>query len=347
MNREQFDCHVISLTSKGNIGPKISELGIPVILCGMKNGLPDPIGFFRLFRTLQKLKPDIVQTWLYHADLLAGLAAKFAGVKKIFWNIRQSNLDTDLNKWHARLTARCCAFLSYWLPDKIICNSQTAIKVHQKLGYKRSLFHLIGNGFDLEKFCINPFAKSVICRQLMIPEKSPLIGLIARFDPQKDHRNFILAANRVLESLPDAQFVLVGSKIDDDNKFLLDWIEQTGHKENFHLLGEREDISQINSALDVACSASLGEGFPNTIGEAMACGVPCVVTDVGDSAYLVGDAGLVVPSANSQALAQAIIELLDKPERNRHKLGKKARQRIEEYFSISAIVAEYEKIYQI
>ncbi len=347
INREQFDCHVISLTNEGVIGPKISELGIPVILCGMKNGLPDPVGFFRLLRILKKLKPDIVQTWLYHADLLAGVAAKFVGVKKIIWNIRQSNLDAGLNKWHARLTARCCAFLSYWLPDKVICNSQTAIQVHQKQGYKASLFHLIGNGFDLEKFCIDPRAKSVICKQLEIPEKSLLIGLIARFDPQKDHRNFILAASQVLKSLPDAQFVLVGSKIDDTNKTLLNWIEQTGRQENFHLLGERHDIPLINAALDVACSASLGEGFPNTIGEAMACGVPCVVTDVGDSGYLLGDAGLVIPSANSQALAQAITELLTKPEHVRRKLGKKARQRIEQFFSIAAITAEYEKIYQI
>ncbi len=316
----------------------------------MKNGLPDPIGFFKLLRILKKLKPDIVQTWLYHADLLGGLAAKFAGVQKIVWNIRQSNLDAGLNKWHARLTARCCAILSYWLPNDIICNSQTAIQVHQKVGYKKSLFHLIGNGFDLEKFCIDSTAKQLakqsLSKQLNISEKNKLIGLIARFDPQKDHRNFILAASQVLEKLPDTHFILVGSKIDDENKTLMKWIEQGCSKENFHLLGERDDIPRINAALDVACSASLGEGFPNTIGEAMACGVPCVVTDVGDSAYLLGGAGVVVTSANSQELAQAMIELLAKSERHRHKLGKKARQRIEKYFSISTIVAEYEKIYQ-
>ena len=350
INREKFDCHVISLTSEGVIGPKISALGIPVVAIGMRNGLPDPIGFFKLLRTLKKLKPDIVQTWLYHADLLGGLAAKFAGVQKIVWNIRQSNLDAGLNKWHARLTARCCAILSYWLPNDIICNSQTAIQVHQKVGYKKSLFHLIGNGFDLEKFCIDSTAKQLakqsLSKQLNISEKNKLIGLIARFDPQKDHRNFILAASQVLEKLPDTHFILVGSKIDDENKTLMKWIEQGCSKDNFHLLGERDDIPRINAALDVACSASLGEGFPNTIGEAMACGVPCVVTDVGDSAYLLGGAGVVVTSANSQELAQAMIELLAKSERHRHKLGKKARQRIEKYFSISTIVAEYEKIYQ-
>ncbi len=347
INREKFDCHVISLTSEGVIGPKISELGIPVVAMGMRNGLPDPIGFFKLLRTLKKLKPDIVQTWLYHADLLGGLAAKFAGVQKIVWNIRQSNLDAGLNKWHARLAARCCALLSYWLPNDIICNSQTAIQVHQKVGYKKSLFHLIGNGFDLQKFCVDPKAKAVLCGQLNIPETSPLIGLVARFDPQKDHRNFIQAASQVLEKWPDTHFILVGAIVDIGNSFLVQLIEKTGHKENFHLLGERNDIPQINAALDVACSASLGEGFPNTIGEAMACGVPCAVTDVGDSAYLLGEAGLVVPPANSRALAGAIVELLAQTPHNRLELGKKARQRIEEYFSISAITAEYEKIYQI
>lgn len=345
INRDKFDCHVISLTDDGVIGPKIQALGIPVFSVGMRNGLPDPIGFFRLVIQLKKHRPDIVQTWLYHADLLGGLAAKLIGVKKVIWNIRNSNLDADLNKWHTRMTARFCALLSNWLADGIICNSERAAQVHQSLGYKKALFHQIGNGFDLARFCPNVTAKSALCKQLEVPEETLLIGLVARFDPQKHHQNFIQAASYISKKFLNIRFVLVGKDIDHHNKQLQKWIEETGHSDLFLLLGERNDIPDINAALDIACSSSLGESFPNAIGEAMACGVPCVVTDVGDLSKLVGDTGFVVPTDDPEALANAIIELLIKPEVVRQNMGKLARQRIEKNFSILSIIREYEQLY--
>lgn len=346
IDRDKFESHVISLTSVGIIGPKIQALGIPVFSIGMRNGLPDPIGFFRLVSQLKKLQPDIVQTWLYHADFLGGLAAKLIGVKKVIWNIRHSNLGAEVNKWHTRMTARLCGLFSAWLADVIICNSERAAQVHQELGYKKTLFHLIGNGFDLTRFCPDITAKPTLCKQLDMLEETFFIGLIARFDPQKDHQNFIQAASRVLTRFEEARFVLVGAGVDKHNKQLLKWIGATGHSNHFLLLGERNDIPQINAALDIACSSSVGESFPNAIGEAMACSTPCVVTNVGDSAKLVADTGLVVPSADSEALANAISELLDKPKAYRQNLGKLARQRIEKNFSIKSIVREYEQLYE-
>ena len=345
IDRDKFDCQVISLTDEGIIGPKIQALGIPVFSVGIRNGLPDPIGFFRLVVQLKKHQPDIVQTWLYHADFLGGLAAKLIGVKKVIWNIRHSNLDAGVNKWHTRMTARFCALLSGWLADGIICNSERAAQVHQALGYKKSLFHQIGNGFDLAKFCPDAAAKSALCKQFDVPEKTRLIGLIARFDPQKNHQNFIKAASYIIKKFTNIRFILVGAGIDHHNGQLQKWIEETGHSGHFLLLGERNDIAHINAALDIACSSSLGESFPNAIGEAMACSVPCIVTDVGDSAKLVGDTGLVVPTDNPDALANAIIELLIKPEAVRQNLGKLARQRIEKNFSIISIIREYEQLY--
>ncbi len=346
IDRDKFDNHVISLTNEGIVGPKIQAKGIPVFSIGMRNGLPDPIGFFKLVRQLRKLQPDIVQTWLYHADLLGGLAAKFSGVKKVIWNIRNCNLDAEVNKWHTRMTARLSALFSGWLADAIICNSERAAQVHQALGYKKSLFYQIGNGFDLVKFHPDVNAKLAFCKQFDIQEEIRLIGLIARFDPQKDHQNFIQAARRVLTRFMDVRFILVGAGVDNQNKQILKWIKEIGRSEHFLLLGERNDIPQINAALDIACSSSLGESFPNAIGEAMACSIPCVVTNVGDLGKLVADTGLVAPPADSDALANAIIDLLDKPKVYRQNLGKLARQRIEKNYSIKSIVHEYEQLYE-
>jgi glycosyltransferase involved in cell wall biosynthesis len=346
IDHEKFDNNVISLTNEGTVGSKIQALGIPVHSIGMRNGLPDPIGFVRLILQLKKLQPDIVQTWLYHADFLGGLAAKFVGVKRVIWNIRNSNLDAEVNKWHTRMTARLCALFSGWLADTIICNSERATQVHQELGYKKSLFHQIGNGFDLVKFCPDVTAKPTLCKKYDIPEHTFLVGLVARFDPQKDHQNFIQAARRVVTRFMDIRFVLVGTGVDNQNKYLLKEIEETEHSDHFLLLGERNNISQINAALDIACSSSLGESFPNAIGEAMACSTPCVVTNVGDLERLVADTGLVVPSGNPEALANAIINLLDKPKAYRQNLGKLARQRIEKNFSLISIVHEYEQLYE-
>jgi len=345
IDRNKFDCQVISLTDEGVIGPKIQALGIPVFSVGMRNGLPDPIGFFRLVVLLKNHQPDIVQTWLYHADFLGGLAAKLIGVKKVIWNIRHSNLGIEVNKRHTRMTARLCALSSGWLANDIICNSDRAAQVHQALGYKKALFHQIGNGFDLTMFSPDDTAKTTLCKQLDIPQDTWLIGLIARFDPQKNHQNFIQAASHILTKFIDIRFILVGTGVDHHNSQLKRWIKGTGHSNHFILLGERDDIPYINAALDIACSSSLGESFPNAIGEAMSSGVPCVVTNVGDSAKLVGDTGIVVPPADPEALANAIIELLSKPEIFRKNLGKLARQRIEKNFSITSIDREYEHLY--
>lgn len=345
IDRDRYDCRVISLTNNGPIGAQISALGIPVISLGMRHGLPDPLGFIKLLKTLRKHQPDIVQTWLYHADLLGGLAAKMAGIPRVVWNIRHNNLAAGINKWHTRMTAQCCAWLSRWLADAIICNSRNSAVVHQAMGYETSLFHIIGNGFDLQRFTIDPVAKPVLCRELKLAPEALLVGLVARFDPQKDQCNFIAAARQIVSACPAARFIMVGKAIDDSNKILMDWINASGVAEHFHLLGERTDMPELMAAMDIVCSSSLGEGFPNAIGEAMSCGVPCVVTDVGDCADLLGDTGMVVPAADSRALAAAIIVLLQAGEAQRRQQGLLARQRIAEYYSLAAIVRQYEQLY--
>jgi glycosyltransferase involved in cell wall biosynthesis len=344
IDREKFDIKVISLTDVGPVGEKIKKLEIPVIGLGMKRGVPNPFFLFKLARILKREKPDILQTWMYHADLMGLLAGKLVGVPNIVWGIHHSNLSPELNKKLTIKVAEICAMLSKYT-DKIICCSESSLKVHSKIGYSLEKMTIIPNGFDIKKFSpIHTANKQLKC-QLSIPENSYLIGLVARWDPLKDHYNFIQAARIVANHIPNVHFVLCGDNITPENETLISWIKNVNLEKSFHLLGRREDIHKIMPAFDLLILSSKGEAFPNVLGEAMACEVPCVTTDVGDSAYIVGDTGLVVPPENPQLLGEAILTFLKYPEGHRKKLGQLARERVENYFSLDLIVRKYENVY--
>jgi len=345
IDRAKFSPDVISLTDIGVIGPRMAALGVPVGVIGMNPGVPDPRGVFRLMSRLREIRPDIVHTWMYHADLLGGLAARLSAVPAIAWNIRNSDLSPGKTKWGTRVVVRACASLSTVIPDRIICCSMTAQRVHTDLGYDPSLFVVIPNGFDLERFHSDEASRADVRRELAIPEKSPVIGLIARFDPQKNHQGFFEAAGRLHTQRPDVHFLLAGEGVETINPAIAAWMAEAGIGSVTHLLGLREDISRLTAALDIASSSSWGEAFPNVVGEAMACGVPCVVTDVGDSAYIVGDTGRVVPSGDPRALADTCAELLALPESERRALGERARARVKENFELGSVVKRYEAFY--
>lgn len=346
MDRARFENSVIALTDGHAVGDKIAALGIPVMYLGMAPGKPSLCGFIKLLGELRTRRPDLVQTWMYHGDLLGGLAAKLAGVKHVVWNIRHSDLPGQHCKLSTRLVAKACALLSHALPDKIICNSQRAVAIHAQLGYKQGLLQVIGNGFDLQRFHPDAGAKAAIRRELGIGPGASLVGLVARFDVQKNHRGFIAAAQQVAQALPNVQFILAGRGVDASNPELRGWFAASGCAEQFHLLGERDDIPQLTAAFDVAVSCSIfGEGFPNSVGEAMACAVPCAVSDVGDAAWVVADAGLVVPPGDTPALAAALLGLLQLPAGERMALGRLARQRVEGNFSLPVVVGQYQDLY--
>ena len=346
MNRDEFNSEVISLTDAGPVADKIRMLGIPVYALGMKRGKPNPGALIKLSTLLRKKNPDLVQTWLYHSDLIGGLAAKLAGNIRTFWSIRQSNIDVDSNKKSTIWTAKACAKLSLWLPEKIICCSHAALESHVALGYKKEKMLVVPNGFDLDVFKPDHDARKSVRKEMDLDEKTYLVGLVARFDPQKDHHNFIQAAGLIRKNDRSVHFLLCGDGITKENQQLMQWIKQVEVEDCIHLLGIRKDIPQLVAAMDVAVSSSLGEGFPNVIGEAMACAVPCVVTDVGDSALLVGETGQVVAAKNPAALAAAVIELLQASPKLRDTLGKQARQRVKNNYSLDSVAKEYETVYR-
>jgi len=347
MNSDEFESEVISLTDAGPIADKIRMLGIPVHALGMKRGNPYPIALIKLTLLLREKKPDLVQTWMYHSDLIGGTAAKLAGNIKIFWNIRQGNISVDSHKRSAIWIAKVCAKISSWMPEKIICCSHAALDFHFALGYTKEKMTVIPNGFDLVAFQQDQDSRKSVREELGLDEETYLVGLVARFHPQKDHRNFIQAAEFIRKNNSSVQFMLCGDGINNENIQLKQWIKQAELEDNFHLLGVRKDVSRLVAAMDVAVSSSLGgEGFPNVIGEAMACSVPCVVTEVGDSALIVGDTGRVVAAKDSEALATAIIELLQASPEFREELGKQARLRVENNYSLESVVKKYEAVYR-
>lgn len=295
-DRQSFEPRVYTLLSPaGSIGDCIRELGIPVRELGMSRGAPNPVLVLRLASWFRHDPPDLVQTWLYHADLVGGLAARCAAIgAPVVWNIRNSTLDASTSRPRTFRVVKVCASVSTWLPDAIISCSHNACSLHAALGYARQKLRVIPNGFDLAAFRPNPAARAALRQELGIPDQAPVIGVIARFDPQKDFRTFVEAAGRLRAVVPDAQFVLCGRDVDRTNRELMRWVEAAGVASGSHLLGERTDIPDVDAALDIATSSSsYGEAFPNAVGEAMACAVPCVVTEVGDSARIVGDTGRV------------------------------------------------------
>lgn len=346
-DRMAFEPRVISMTSIGAVGEKIRELGIPVRALGMRRGVPNPLGMLRLARWFEQDPPQVVQTWMYQADLVGGLAAKLAGGMPVAWGIHSTRLDplsiTRLKMW----TVRSCALSSRWLPTRVVCCSEVSREVHAELGYATEKMLVIPNGADPTAFRPDPEARSSVREELDLPEGAPLVGLVARFDRPKDHRTFVRAAALLLARMPEVNFVLYGDDITWENPQLAEWIDAAGIRSRIHLLGRRRDVPRLTAALDLASSSSFyGEAWPLAIGEAMACGVPCVVTDVGDSALIVGRTGRVVPPKKPEALVEAWHELLVMSREERIRLGLAARQRIKERFSLSEAVAKYEGLYE-
>lgn len=346
LDRNRFSPQVVSLTTLGEIGSRIAALGIPVEAVGMKPGLPSPIRFFRLMSEIKRVKPDVVHTWLYHADLLGGLAARLAGVSAIGWCIRNSNLDKDKTRLATRIVVRLCASLSSWVPTKILSCSEEARRIHVALGYAAEKMQVVPNGFDLTRFKPDDAARSAVRAELGIADSTPLVGLIGRFDPQKNHAGFFAAAGVLYRQMPHVHFVLAGRSIEQNNATLMQAINKAGVLANTHLLGLRDDVPRLMAALDVLTSSSYGEAFPNVLGEAMACGVPCVVTNVGDSAYIVGDTGRVVAAGDMTAFAAALEDLLKLPPAEKAALGERARDHVAEHFRIETVTRQYEDFYE-
>ncbi len=347
MDRSRFEPSVISLIHVGPVGEKIEQLGISVRSLGMQPGKPNLASIWRLVRWLQRDRPHAMQTWMYHADLLGGVAARLAGQIPIAWGIRYSDPLAQGYGSFTASTIKLCARLSRWVPKRIVCCSEASRQAHAAFGYAADKMLVIPNGVDLAVLKPDPEARRITRQDLAIPTEAAVIGLVGRFHPQKDHQNFVRAAKLLVSVRSSVHFVLCGEGVTWDNGELVAWIDEAGIRENCRLLGPREDVPQLMASFDLATSSSsFGEGFANVVSEAMSCGVPCVVTDVGDSAYIVGPTGIVVPPRDAAALAGAWERMLDLDREQLVQAGLQARQRIKDHFDLPQIVDRYQTLFE-
>lgn len=347
MTRNCYEHAVISLSDKGTVGPKIEKLGIPVETLRLKQGVNSIIFPGKLFRLIKKYQPDIIQGWMYHGNLVCSLLAPFLFPRiPYLWNIRYSLYDITCEKFLTRSVINAGSLLSS-LPAACIYNSKVAVHQHEAIGYHCKNIHVIPNGFDCEDFAPSHESRLLLCNELCLDTKTLLVGLIGRFHPMKGHKVFFKAVNMLIEQYDNVHFVLAGKGISESNEEFNQLISPLNIERNrLHLLGERTDIPRLTAALDVAVSSSTwGEGFSNTIGEAMSCAIPCVVTDVGDSAWIVGKGGSVVPPGQPNELARAIASMLDLSRVQREDIGRAGRDRIQHCFSIQAIQKQYADLY--
>ena len=345
MDRERFANSVVSLTGMGDLGEALVREGIPVRALCLKKSLSSMASLWRLRRVLCQEKPDVVQTWMYHADLVGGLVAQAAGIRRVLWGVHHCDVSRGSMKWLTRVTARACASASYHVPKQIVFCSEASRLAHAQLGYASSKMTFIPNGFDTSRFQPDAQIRQAVRRELGIRPDSLVVGMLGRHHPHKDHANFVAAAGAIAGAHPDIEFVLCGRGVTRENEELWSRVTAAGLDGRAHLLGAREDVSRLLAALDVLVSSSQTEAFPLAVGEAMAAGVPCVVTDVGDSRLLVGNTGVVVPARNSSALANGIEVLLKAGQDGRQSLGIAARARIQKFFSLAGIVRRYEDLY--
>ena len=345
LDREKFLCRVVSLEPPGVLSRRINNLGIQVDSLGVNPRLPNPLALFKAVQMMLKWRPQVVQTWMYHADLLGTLAWKISRSSVLAWNMRCTNMDFSQYSKTTRWVVKVCAVLSR-TPFMVVANSQTSIEHHRKMGYNPRRAMIIPNGFDLERFKPDSILRAQIRKEFEIPENAPCIGLVARFDPMKDHATFLSAAKIISSKRPGTQFFLCGEGMVWENSGLRACLGKAETSLKMHLLGRREDVNRIMAGLDILVSSSAyGESFPNVIGEAMACGVPCVATDVGDSRRIIGETGKIVPPKDPLAIANSVLELLDLPDEEFHEFGILARERIRKLYSLDRIVADYEKMY--
>ena len=334
--KKKYNNTVISLISEGHYGPLLKKAGINVETLNMKYGSLNLGPIWKFYKILRKQKPEILQGWMYNGNLIALLGKLFFSKKsKLVWNIRLT-LEIFLEmKLFTRISIKTGKFFSS-IPNSIIYNSNRSINQHESLGFKNYKNIFLPNGFDVNEWRPNDLNKDKVREKLLIPKNAKVFGYVGRGDYQKDLPNLFKAFEAVSKNNLDIFLIAVGRKLD-----------QYGYNSNqIKFLGEREDVSNLMNSFDIFCLSSRAEGFPNAIGEAMSCGVPCIATDVGDTKYIIGETGWVVPSRNTIKLTEAMNLALKLSEDQLKILGKKARKRIVDHFSISSIEKQYDQFYK-
>ena len=343
MNHGEFENEVVTLLKPGPMAQALVQAGIPVTSMDLGRRRPNPGVLLSLIQYLRAKRPTILQTWLYHADFFGTAAAFFAKPEHLIWNVRSSEIDKPGIARSARYMARFLAMLSR-RPDAIVINSHDGQRYHERIGYRPKQWIHIPNGVDLERFSPRRNERAMLRDRLGLPADAVVIGLVARYHPMKDVETFLRAASLFQQDHANAKFVLCGDGMMPDNAPLAELVGSLNLDRRVALLGRRPDIELIYPTFDALTLCSIGgEGFPNVLCEAMACDVPCVATDVGDSAEIIGNRRLIVRPGDWQALTQAWRTLFERAPQLAPESG---RSRVAACYSLQRMCADYESLYR-
>lgn len=338
---------VVSMRGEGVMGARLREAGVEVICLDMQGWTGNVHGLWRLYRLLRERRPDVVQTWMYHADLIAGLVARLAGIRAVAWGVRNSGVSLGESSRSSRIAAWACARVSAWVPGVIVACARKAAEVHRAWGYRADRVLVVPNGYDLDVWHPDAAGVAELRARWGVPEGAPLLGSVARWNPLKDHENLLAALALSVRTHPDLRCVLIGLGMSRDNADLIALARHYGLLDHLIFLGRRDDVPVLMRALDIHVLSSKAEGFPNVVSEAMASGVACVVTDVGDAADIVGEHGWVVPPEDASALAGAIdqaVEAVRDPQWPARRDA--ARASVERRYSLRTMVDRYETVWR-
>jgi glycosyltransferase involved in cell wall biosynthesis len=336
---------VITMRPHGSLEAAFAAAGVGVVCLDF--GKQPLRSFWALCQWLRQHRPQLVNTWMTYANVVGGLAARLGGVNAVVWGIRQSSIYDVATTPLQRLMYEVAARLSHWVPQATVCVAEAARQVHVDFGYRADIMHVVGNGFDTEAF--DPAHHDAQAARALhgFGTTCTVIGHLGRYCEEKDHPNFLQAARLALDAEPALRFVMAGRDITTTNATLHTALHELNLQDHVRLLGERSDMPQLLRSFDIFCLSSKFEGFPNVLGEAMSMALPCVTTDAGGARELAGDTALVVPCADAQALAQALLTVARKTPAQRHQQGTLARRRIESFFSMHTMQRKFDAVFRV
>ena len=337
---------VVSMQGFGKYGALLRSQGneVRVLNISRLKTLPKAILEFR--QILKETKPDLIQTWMYHANIFAGILTKIFYYKKpVFWNIRCTIMKLGEAGLGTYLLTYLGSLLSYFIPDSIIVCANSIKSDHKQIGYKSSKIKIIENGFDLEYF--KPPQKSQNINT-NFDARVLIVGVLGRFHPQKNHELAIKASSLAIRKGINVKLYLAGSGVTADEPVLKNLISKHSMKNFTRLFGALKDVRIFFNEIDVLLLPSqFGEGFPNVLAEAMASGIPCIATSIGDSKKIIGQSGWVVPNQKPKEIVSAFEEIIEMKKNNSWiKIKKTARKQIEKNFSISKMITSYSKCWK-
>ncbi|BBR38832.1 glycosyl transferase [Aeromonas veronii] len=345
---KSYQHNVISLMDLGKYGPLLEDLGVDVYCLNMPAGEIRFGALIKLYKLIRQLKPDVVQTWMYHADLIGGVIARLAGIKNIVWGVHHTTLVKGESKKSTIIIAKLNAFISSFVPRRIIYCAEKSRQVQESIGFNSGIGVVVPNGYRVDEFTPNPIVGMTFRKEIDLSEDTCLIGHVGRYHPFKDYPNFINSVKLLYNMEHCAKVILVGNDLTEDNKELQSLIIDNDCSRYILSLGRRRDIPSVMNGFDLFVLSSSSEAFPNVLNEAMACGTPCVTTDVGDAALIIGGTGWVVPPKDPQALANAMFAAMEEKKNSPQawQARKQAcRQRIVDNFSIEKMVSGYHNVW--